>query len=66
MWRPRKGQQVKCCYAEQKREYVTLHGRVGTVKAVGFGPGPRNVLVEIDGMGYVVPRGNLRPEGAMA
>ncbi len=60
IWNPAIGKEVQIWYAEAKRRYVTLHGRVGWVRAVGLGKGPRNVHVEIDGVGYVVPRGNLR------
>ena len=60
IWRPRKGQRVQCWYAERKREYVKLHGRIGIVKAIGRGRGPRNVHVEVDGVGYILPRGNIR------
>lgn len=64
--RPKIGSQVQCWYAEKTkdggrpREHVTLHGCIGTVRFVSKGPGPRNHLVEVDGVGYVVPCGNLR------
>lgn len=58
--KPKLGSEVQCWYAEQKRKYVILHGRIGIVRFVSKGPGPRNHLVEVDGVGYVVPCGNLR------
>jgi len=38
---------------------MPYHGKIGVVRVVSRGPGPRNVGVEIDGQVIVVPRGNL-------
>lgn len=53
---PRKGQRVRCWYADRS---MPLHGRVGVVRVVSRGK-PRNHGVIVDGRLYVVPCGNLR------
>lgn len=58
------GQAVQCWYRAGVRHLVKLHGKVGVVKIVARGPGPRNHGVEIDGNLYVVPCGNLRKPNA--
>ena len=59
---PSIGQRVQCWYRESVRKLVTTHGKIGVVKIVARGPGPRNHGVEIDGTLYIVPCGNLRNE----
>jgi hypothetical protein len=60
IYAPKPGDRVQLHYAARRMPH---HGRTGTVRA--FNPkarGPRNALVELDGIGLrvVVPRGNLR------
>ncbi len=63
---PRPGQTVRVHYATKPRkgatkllsEIMPYHGRLGVVRIVGKGPGPRNIGVEIDGKIIVIPRGN--------
>lgn len=60
MWHPRKDIEVQLWFPVLRRRYVGLHGRIGTVRAGTAADGPHNVHVEVDGVGYVVPRGNVR------
>ena len=39
---------------------MPLHGKIGTVKFVARGPGPRNHGVLINGLLWAIPCGNLR------
>lgn len=57
---PRKGQQVQVWYNKRLATFMPLHGKVGTVCVVAKGKGPRNHGVEIDGVLWVVPCGNIR------
>lgn len=58
---PRIGQRVQVWYRAGVRDHVPLHGKIGTVVIRSKGR-PRNHGIEIDGMIYVVPCGNLRKE----
>lgn len=61
---PKVGQLVQCWYAKKFAHLWPYHGKVGVVRIVGRGPGPRNHGVEIEGQLVVVPAGNLRvPKG---
>jgi len=60
MLNPRIGSEVQVWYRAQARPHMPLHGRIGTVRIVSRGPGPRNHAVEIDGEMWFVPCGNLR------
>ena len=57
-----KGTKVIIHYAKRKEPMVKKRYRdaVGKVITMGKGPGPRNVLVNVDGKKVVVPRGNVR------
>ncbi len=59
IFHPRPGQRVRMHYARRAACLVPYHGRIGTVRVVAKGPGPRNVGVEIDGRLVVASRGNL-------
>jgi len=59
IFHPRPGQCVRIHYAKRSAFIMPHHGKVGVVRIVSRGPGPRNVGVEIDGQTVVVPRGNL-------
>ena len=59
IFHPREGHRVRIHYARRSASAMAHHGRVGVVRTVSRGPGPRNVGVEIDGTILVVPRGNL-------
>ena len=59
IFHPRIGQHVRLHYAKGAAAAMPYHGRMGVVRVVSLGPGPRNVGVEIDGRLVVVPRGNL-------
>ncbi len=50
-------------YARKYAQLMPYHDRVGVVRIVSRGPGPRNVGVEVDGRLVVVPRGNLAARG---
>jgi len=50
---------VRIHYAKRSASIMPHHGKVGVVRLVSSGRGPRNVGVEIDGLTVVVPRGNL-------
>lgn len=62
MANPKVGARVRVRYARKKLERSShvyhLHGKVGRVVIAGKGK-PRNHLVEIDGVRFVVPCGNL-------
>lgn len=58
---PKPGQAVRVHYAKRYAHTMPLHGRVGVVRVVSKGPGPRNHGIEIDGKQYGVPAGNLMP-----
>lgn len=73
---PRLGMPVQIWYKKALASYFPLHGKVGRVVIVGRyrkAPkvgvavegcrqrGPRNHGVEVDGIVYVVPCGNIRP-----
>jgi len=67
IWRPKPGQPVRVHYRESLRDATGIHGRAGFVVAVGTGPGPANVLVDLlDWAPVVVPRGNLVAVNAVA
>jgi len=59
IFHPREGQRVRIHYAKRAAPDMPHHGRVGVVRTVSSGPGPRNVGVKIGGRIVVVPRGNL-------
>ena len=59
IWHPRIGQRVRIHYAKRAAASMPHHGKVGIVRVVSRGPGPRNVGVEIKGQTVAVPRGNL-------
>jgi hypothetical protein len=59
IFHPRAGQRVCIHYAKRSASIMPHHGRLGAVRVVSMGPGPRNVGVEIEAMCVVVPRGNL-------
>ena len=60
IWRPRPGQRVRLHYRKAIVAFMPCHGRTGTVRIAGSGPGPINVLVDLDGGGATcAPRGNL-------
>ena len=59
IFHPRVGQHARLHYAKRMAALAPHHGKVGVVRVVAKGPGPRNVGVEIDGRVIVVPRGNL-------
>jgi hypothetical protein len=58
--RPRPGSTVQVWYRAGVRDFMPWHGRLGVVRIVAPGPGPRNHGVEIDGRLIGVPCGNLR------
>ena len=57
---PRVGQQVQVWYNKRLATIMPLHGKVGTVRVVAKGKGPRNHGIEIDSALWVVPCGNIR------
>jgi len=59
IFHPRPGQRVRIHYAKRSAPIMPHHGKVGVVRLVSSGRGPRNVGVEVDGRTVVVPRGNL-------
>ena len=59
IFHPHSGQRVRIHYAKRSASIMPHHGRVGVVRVVSRGPGPRNVGVDLDGRTVVVPRGNL-------
>jgi len=59
IFRPRLGQCVRIHYAKRSASIMPYHGKVGVVRIVSSGPGPRNVGVQVDGRTVVAPRGNL-------
>ena len=56
---PKVNQVVQVWYAAKWRAFMPLHGRVGRVVAPSRGR-PRNHGIEIDGVMWIVPAGNLR------
>lgn len=63
---PKPGLLVRVRYAKARCHLFPQHGRDGVVIASGRGPGPRNVLVRVDGWLVVVPAGNLVDRSLMA
>ena len=59
IFHPHIGQCVRMHYAKRMAGIMPQHGKVGVVRVVSRGPGPRNVGVEIDGRLVTIPRGNL-------
>ena len=57
---PKVGTPVQIWYKRSLAAWFPLHGRVGVVRVVAKGKGPRNHGVLVDGQLYVVPCGNLR------
>lgn len=57
---PKPGQVVQVWYRKQVAAWMPWHGRLGVVRIVAKGPGPRNHGIEIDGRLIVVPCGNIR------
>ena len=62
--RLRSGQRVRI--HKRSASVMPHHGKLGVVRTVSRGPGPRNVGVEIDGRTVVIPRGNLVAVGEKA
>ncbi len=60
---PKLGQSVQVWYRKAMAPCMPLHGRMGVVRIVSRGPGPRNHGVEVDGKIVVIPCGNLRRPG---
>lgn len=58
--RPAVGQNVQLWYAKRYAARMPYHGRIATVERAARGPGPRSVLVRVDGAAVIVPFGNLR------
>jgi len=56
---PRIGSEVLIRYNKRRAPHMPLHDWIATVVARSHGPGPRNHLVRVDGVDYVVPCGNL-------
>jgi len=59
IFHPRAGHHVCIHYTTRSASIMPYHSRIGVVRIVSEGPGPRNVGVEIEAMCVVVPRGNL-------
>ena len=59
IFHPRPGHRVRIHHAKQSASVMPHHGKVGVVRIVSSGPGPRNVGVQVDRRTVVVPRGNL-------
>ncbi len=59
IFHPRPGQRVRIHYARRSASLMPNHSKIGVVRTVSGGPGPRNAGVGIDGRTVVVPRGNL-------
>jgi len=59
IFHPQPGQHVRIHYAKRSASVMPHHGRLGVVRIVSGGPGPRNVGVEIEATCVVVPRGNI-------
>lgn len=55
---PKRGQRVQVWYRRERAAFMPLHGRYGTVVVVSRGK-PRNHGVQVDGVVYSVPCGNL-------
>lgn len=55
---PKIGQQVRIHYNARIAGLMPLHGKVGTITVSSRGK-PRNPEVEIEGLRYCVPCGNL-------
>lgn len=62
MSNPRKGALAQVWYNKRLAPEMPLHGKIGVVKIASKGK-PRNHGIEIDGVMWVVPCGNLRPPG---
>jgi hypothetical protein len=58
---PRIGQRVRLHYAAKWRPFAPHHGREGIVVARSRGPGPRNHVVNVDGVLVCIPCGQLQP-----
>jgi len=56
---PKLGQKVQIWYARYYRHFMPLHGLTGIIVEVGKRK-PRNHGIDINGMVYVIPCGNLR------
>jgi len=63
IFHPKVGQRVRLHYRAAVRAITPFHGRTGTVRRVGGGPGPINAEILLDpasaDVRVVVPRGNL-------
>jgi ribosomal protein L21E len=58
----REGDTVRVHYRPSVARFMALHGKTGRVVVASRGR-PRNHGVEIDGVLYVIPAGNLCKEG---
>jgi hypothetical protein len=56
---PRIGETVRVHYNAKVAKRARWHGCIGHIVAIGRGPGPMNIAVDVGGEGVVVPRGNL-------
>jgi hypothetical protein len=57
---PRLNQHVLIWYNKKRAPFMPLHGLTGRVVVRSRGPGPRNHGVNVGGVVYVVPCGNLQ------
>lgn len=55
---PKLGQKVQIWYAKRYAHTMPLHAKIGTVVVVSKGK-PRNHGVEVEGVMYAIPCGNL-------
>lgn len=59
---PKIGQQVRIRYNKRISAFMPMHDKIGRVTLSSRGK-PRNHEVEVDGVRYCVPCGNLMPTG---
>lgn len=62
---PKPGQRIRLHYRREAQKH-TPESLLGIVLLAGHGPGPHNVLVQLDsGLKIVIPKGNLVDEHSL-
>jgi hypothetical protein len=47
-------------YAKGKQEFFSYEGKRGTLLIVARGKGPKNCLIDINGVKVIIPFGNIK------
>ena len=54
------GMMITIHYAKSKQDFFMYEGKKGTLLVIASGKGPKNGLIDINGVKVVVPFGNIK------